>query len=83
MTDKKIQFNVGNCEIGTTLEYTIFSSADPNTKIIGTKTVLNTIESFTDIMLPGIADGTITVSTTLKDISNNVSTAGTGTSVYP
>ena len=34
-------------------------------------------------MLPGIADGTITVSTTLKDISNNVSTAGTGTSVYP
>ena len=83
MADKKASFDVENCEIGTTLEYNIFSSADPNTKITGTRTVASATESFTDILLPGIADGTINISAILTDAAGNVSEPGTASIVYP
>ena len=83
MADKKISFNVGNCEVGGTLEYTIFSSADPNTKIIASKTVASTTESFSDIALPGIADGTITLSVSLTDVLGNIGTTTTAQKGYP
>ena len=83
MADKKISFNVGNCEVGGTLEYTIFSSADPNTKIIASKTVASTTESFSDIALPGIADGTITLSVSLTDVLGNIGTTTTAQREYP
>ncbi len=82
MADKKARFNVGSCEVGATLEYTIFSSADPSTKIISTKTISSTTETFTDILLPGIAEGTITVNVKQTDSAGNASNIGTSTYAY-
>jgi len=65
-------FDVENCEVGTTLEYTIFNSLVPTTNITGSRTVTNSTESF-DIPLPGIDDGTIVVSVILTDGAGNTS----------
>ena len=83
MANKKASFDVENCEIGKTIEYTIFSDADPNIKIIGTRTVASATESFSDILLPGIADGTITVINKLTDATGNISRSSESTFVYP
>ncbi len=74
-----VSFTFENAEVGATYDYTFSTSGGVET-VTGSGTINTTTDQITGIDLSSLTDGTITLSATLTDISNNVGTAVTDTS---
>ncbi len=74
-----VSFTFADAEVGATYDYT-FSSSGGSGTVTGTGTISTVTDQITGIDLSGISDGTISLSVTLTDPSNNVGAAVSDTS---
>ncbi|MBO0322299.1 gliding motility-associated C-terminal domain-containing protein [Muricauda sp. CAU 1633] len=65
-----VSFTFTDAEVGATYDYT-FSSDGGGTDVTGTGTITTATDQISSIDLSGLGDGTITLSVTLTDDSNN------------
>jgi gliding motility-associated-like protein len=72
------KFTFAGAEVATTYNYSV---SDGNTTITATGTIITATDKITLASLSGLRDGTLTLSVTLKDASNNTSSAQTATTV--
>ncbi len=75
-----ISFTFADAEVGATYDYT-FSTSGGATTVIGSGTIASATDQITGIDLSGLEDGTITLSVTLTDTSDNTGDPATDTSV--
>lgn len=68
--DDAVSFTFSGTEVGTTYEYT-FTSSGGGTPVTNTGTIITATDQITGIDLSGLALGTITLSVSLTDASNN------------
>lgn len=71
-------FQITGAEVGATYNYTITSSGG-GTQVTGSGTISSSTQNVTGINVAGLGDGTLTVSLTLTDASNNTGSAATDT----
>uniref|UniRef100_UPI0040473EFD T9SS type B sorting domain-containing protein n=2 Tax=Roseivirga sp. TaxID=1964215 RepID=UPI0040473EFD len=75
------KFTFAGAEVGTAYNYTV-SSSGGGTNVTGTGTIATATDKITMADLSGLGDGTLTLSVTLKDASNNTGGAQTATTVH-
>ncbi|WP_254504226.1 Ig-like domain-containing protein [Aquimarina spinulae] len=76
--DNAVSYTFSSAEVGATYNYT-FSSSGGGTNVTGSGTVASAGATISSIDLSGLADGTITLSVTLTDVSGNTGSAATDT----
>ena len=75
------KFTFTGAEVGATYNYTV-SSTGGGTNVTGTGTIATATDKITMADLSGLGDGTLTLSVTLKDASNNTGAAQTASTVH-
>jgi len=73
-----VSFTFAGAEVGTDYDYTYTSSGGAGS-VTGTGTIVSATDQISGIDLSGLPDGTITLSATLTDPSNNTGAAATDT----
>jgi hypothetical protein len=73
-----VSFTFAGAEVGTDYDYT-FTSRGGAGSVTGTGTIISATDQISGIDLSGLPDGTITLSATLTDPSNNTGSAATDT----
>lgn len=76
--ENALAFTLNSTEVGAAYSYTI-SSSGGGTAVTNLGTISSTTESFNNIDVAGLADGTLTVSVLLTDIAGNIASAVTDT----
>ncbi|QLE87645.1 tandem-95 repeat protein [Shewanella sp. Scap07] len=76
--ENALAFTLNSAEVGAAYSYTI-SSSGGGTAVTNLGTISSTTESFNNLDVAGLADGTLTVSVLLTDIAGNIASAVTDT----
>ncbi|WP_028773412.1 tandem-95 repeat protein [Shewanella waksmanii] len=76
--ENALAFTLNSAEVGAAYSYTI-SSSGGGTAVTNLGTISSTTESFNNLDVAGLADGTLTVSVLLTDMAGNIASAVTDT----